>query len=646
MSVLKYFYKNNFDTATLTPSSEVTQMPAENVQVDILSTVWKTKDSFTIIENYNDTFGFKATSTGSVNVVSITSGTYTGGGLASQIQTQIRSATVFEIEIGYSEQDYRSPWILDGSVLSIAGIGAPALAALDSTHVALVDSIDDELRTYVWSGSAWSLDGSALSIAGVNEPALTALDSTHVAFADGNLEVLRTYVWSGSAWSLDGAELSIAGVDTPVLTALDSTHVAFVDQTLEFLRTYVWSGSAWSADGSTLSIAGIGAPALAALDSTHVALIDSNLESLSTYAWDGSDWSQVGSGLTISGIGFPALAALDSTHVAFIDSSLEVLRAYVWSGSAWSLNGSEFPIAGVNYPALTALDSTHVAFIDSSLEVLSTYVGTILSDNIFSFYTGATATSLSLFFEDYLSSTIAIDLGYDKDSNYSDSLFYDGSVSLQSQSWMQATIASGTNTHLVLDGYNMPAGTSVLVRLADQTSTFSGLRDGGSMSASVSVSLSATRSIYALPSTFTGKGVQLSWHDGSVANTTVGRVWMGSAFTPANQIDDVISWSKHKVDKRSKKTYAYGGATYFDKKDSLDQYSVVVPPLDPYYSAADKTGFETFLDNVGDTKCFYTTFESDLTKAVYGYVVGDDSYDRLKNTTTVLIKKLVIQEQK
>jgi len=46
----------------------------------------------------------------------------------------------------------------------------------------------------------------------------------------------------------------------------------------------------------------------------------------------------------------------------------------------------------------------------------------------------------------------------------------------------------------------------------------------------------------------------------------------------------------------------------------LDQYSVVVPPLDPYYSAADKTGFETFLDNVGDTKCFYTTFESDLTK--------------------------------
>ena len=371
MSVLKYFYKNNFDTATLAPSSEVTQMPAENVQVDILSTVWKTKDSFTIIENYNDTFGFKADG-GATSVIVISAGTYTGLALASQIQTQMRTATSLNLEVTHNDT----------------------------------------------------------------------------------------------------------------------------------------------------------------------------------------------------------------------------------------------------------------------------------ATNAFVFSTGATATALALYFTDYASSTIAVDLGFSASANQTGSVAYSGSVSLQSQSWMQATIASGTNTHLVLDGYNMPAGTSVLVRLADQTSTFSGLRDGGSMSASVSVSLSATRSIYALPSTFTGKGVQLSWHDGSVANTTVGRVWMGSAFTPANQIDDVISWSKHKVDKRSKKTYAYGGATYFDKKDSLDQYSVVVPPLDPYYSAADKTGFETFLDNVGDTKCFYTTFESDLTKAVYGYVVGDDSYDRLKNTTTVLIKKLVIQEQK
>ena len=84
-----------------------------------------------------------------------------------------------------------------GESLSITGIGAPALAALDSTHVVFIDSALEELRTYVWSGSAWSLEGSALSIIGIGSAlALAALDSTHVVFIDSALEELRTYVWN------------------------------------------------------------------------------------------------------------------------------------------------------------------------------------------------------------------------------------------------------------------------------------------------------------------------------------------------------------------------------------------------------------------------------------------------------------------
>ena len=128
-----------------------------------------------------------------------------------------------------------------GESLSITGIGAPALAALDSTHVVFIDSALEELRTYVWSGSAWSLEGSALSISGIGLPALAALDSTHVVFIDNTLAELRTYVWSGSAWSLEGSALSIIGIGAPALAALDSTHVVFIDNTLEKLRTYVWN---------------------------------------------------------------------------------------------------------------------------------------------------------------------------------------------------------------------------------------------------------------------------------------------------------------------------------------------------------------------------------------------------------------------
>ena len=84
-------------------------------------------------------------------------------------------------------------WRIDGHDLSIVGTGYPALAALDSTHVALIDTGGDELRTYIWDGSDWTLEGNGLSIAGIAHPALAALDSTHVAFIDTDGDELRTY---------------------------------------------------------------------------------------------------------------------------------------------------------------------------------------------------------------------------------------------------------------------------------------------------------------------------------------------------------------------------------------------------------------------------------------------------------------------
>ena len=83
--------------------------------------------------------------------------------------------------------------LLQGSGLSIPGIGSPALCALNSTTVAFIDSALDELRTYTWSGSAWSLSGSGLSIPGISTPALCALNSTTVAFIDYAIKELRTY---------------------------------------------------------------------------------------------------------------------------------------------------------------------------------------------------------------------------------------------------------------------------------------------------------------------------------------------------------------------------------------------------------------------------------------------------------------------
>ena len=88
-------------------------------------------------------------------------------------------------------------WIraeLVGSGLSIGGVGAPALAPLNGTDVAFIDSPNDQLRTYRWSGSAWSLVGSGLDVAGgVSYPALAPLNGTDVAFIDNSNKQLRTY---------------------------------------------------------------------------------------------------------------------------------------------------------------------------------------------------------------------------------------------------------------------------------------------------------------------------------------------------------------------------------------------------------------------------------------------------------------------
>jgi hypothetical protein len=262
---------------------------------------------------------------------------------------------------------------MEGTGLNISGVGAPALAAMDSTHVAFIDNYGDQLRMYVWNGSTWSLEGVGLDIPGIGIPTLAAMDSTHVAFIDDRNDQLRMYVWNGAAWSLEGAGLSISITGQCVLAAMDSTHVAFADNSIDQLRMYVWNGSTWASEGTSLDIPSITYPALAAMDSTHVAFIDNYDDQLRMYVWNGSAWALEGVGLDIPGIGIHTLAAMDSTHVAFIDDSNDQLRMYVWNGAAWSLEGAGLSISITGQCVLAAMDSTHVAFTNNNVDQLRMY---------------------------------------------------------------------------------------------------------------------------------------------------------------------------------------------------------------------------------------------------------------------------------
>jgi len=259
---------------------------------------------------------------------------------------------------------------LEGSGLSISGIGIPALAALNSTDVAFVDTSNDDLRTYRFDGSIWSLLGSELSISGISSPALTRLNSTDIAFVDGGFGQLRTYRFDGSTWSLVGSGLAITIV-SPTISALSSTDIALIDTNNDELRTYRFDGSTWSLVGSGLAIT-VADPALTALSALTVALIDSNNNSLRTYRFDGSTWALIGSGLSIT-VASPTISTLSSTDIALIDTNNDELRTYRFDGSTWALIGSGLSIPSIADPTISALSSTNISFIDSNSGQLRNY---------------------------------------------------------------------------------------------------------------------------------------------------------------------------------------------------------------------------------------------------------------------------------
>ena len=110
----------------------------------------------------------------------------------------------------------------------------------DSTDVAFIDSGGIEsLRVYRWNGSSWAQVGSGLSISGIGYPALAALNSTDVAFIDSVNDSIRVYRWNGSSWAQVGSagSISLSG-GIPALAAMNGTDVAFIDSSNKSLRMY------------------------------------------------------------------------------------------------------------------------------------------------------------------------------------------------------------------------------------------------------------------------------------------------------------------------------------------------------------------------------------------------------------------------
>ena len=248
-----------------------------------------------------------------------------------------------------------------------SGAGIPAMARLNSTDVAVIDTTVTSLRTYRFNGSTWFQVGNSLVIATLGNAALAGLNSTDVAFADDGNDELRTYRFDGTNWAIVGTGLALTGTASqPSLTALNGTDVAYVDNGALDLITYRFNGTNWAIVGNGLTIAGSTWPALTTLNSTDVAIADTGNDELRTYRFDGTNWAQVGVGLALGVVTFAGLTALSGTDIAYVDGTNDELRTYRFDGTNWAQVGGSLAITGAAYPTMVTLTGGDIALVDST----------------------------------------------------------------------------------------------------------------------------------------------------------------------------------------------------------------------------------------------------------------------------------------
>ena len=249
----------------------------------------------------------------------------------------------------------------------------------------------------------------------------------------------------------------------------------------------------------------------------------------------------------------------------------------------------------------------------------------------------------------YSGTTIATMCGYPR-TDQTGASEYTSTATLGNENELVVTLAAtSTCDALIVDKHNWGSSTVSLFRTSKEDgAVFQGWKQTASINRSASLTWNATRIVSDFTATMV-KSFQLIWYDWNVRPYgEIGRIFLGKYFEPNNQVDNIIDYRQKKLDFRSRQTLAESGITHFDKRDTLIEWQVPVPPLNVFYDSATKSGFETMLDDIGNDTVMYVTFQSSDPNGstVYGFLRADIAYTRLKSTPTFQIKSLRLREQK
>lgn len=306
----------------------------------------------------------------------------------------------------------------------------------------------------------------------------------------------------------------------------------------------------------------------------------------------------------------------------------------------------------------TYTGSALASVIKTALDLAGTYPNHVVSYNTttnkFILTKSPTASILKLEFNTATQRgvTMAQLLGFAHATDYSGSTNYSSPNTTHGNEHeiVLNLAATATVNCFIIDKHNLGAGTVIRYRIANTATAFV----GGAWTANAGILRSATltrsATLISIEHTATlARAIQLYWYDRSQPYSEIGRLWAGVYFAPEyRDAASDVTWQKKTLVQRTRQTEAESGAILVDKRDPVTVWEVEVDPLDPYFNAATKTGYEAFFDAVGNDVAFYVSFDAaDLNGTTeYGVLQGDVIYERLRNTPVMVSRMIRIREQK
>ena len=251
---------------------------------------------------------------------------------------------------------------------------------------------------------------------------------------------------------------------------------------------------------------------------------------------------------------------------------------------------------------------------------------------------------------DYKNTTVAVITGFGQGASLTGAANYTSTSSTLGNEHEIIISLTATNavSCLIIDEHEFSS--TVLIRLRGTDSTATDFEGGWNITSTITLISTVAYTEDRISIEFTEanyKALQLYFYDRDKSYSDIGRLWAGTYFSPTYQATNVISFRNKKLDHRSTVFISQAGASFFDKKDRLLEYTIPTPVLDQYYDNATKIGFENMLDEVGNDKPFYVSLDNNVsTSTVYVYLLGDPVFKRLKNTTMFNLGDLKFRQQK